>query len=402
MTYRPNTSKRWRMVLTLVTLLLGMMILSDPSPAAARSVPFGFFGTVLDPDVSIDTPSAALGNEMGVMARSGIESLRSNIFWDATEPAPGVYDFTQADKLVLNAASHGLELLPIVEFTPAWASTHPHSSLANSYPPKRPQLYAAFMKTLVDRYGPHGSIWKLFPALRRYAVHDWQIWNEPEGNYDWLGKPWQKSYAELLRLAYVAVHRADRHATVVSGAMVGLNQSNLTPWAEARSLYRAGARRYFDVMAVNAFTYSDNVTASVNRSIVLVAKVRAVMDRFGDAHKPIWVTEVTWPASLGKLKRGQYDGFETTASGQVKRLSAYFARIASHRRAGIARAFWYSWASSYSTKGYLPTTPTFQYSGLTRWSPGQQFVSLPALAAYQRVAERYEGCRKSSNARRCG
>jgi hypothetical protein len=290
----------------------------------------------------------------------------------------------------------------IVEFTPAWASTHPRSPVANNYPPKNLELYAGFMTALVDRYGPNGSFWDTFPALRPFAVRDWQIWNEPEGYYDWLGKPWQESYAKLLRLAYVAVHAADPHAKVVSGAMVGLNLTNLTPWAAARSLYRAGARRYFDVMAVNAFTYSSNVKASVDRSIELVGKVRAVMNHFGDAHKPIWVTEVTWPASLGKLKRNQYDGFETTAAGQVKRLSAYFARIASRRSAGIARAFWYSWASGYTTRGKLPTTPTFEYSGLTRWSPGQPFVSLPVLAAYQRVAERYEGCRKSDNAHRCG
>jgi hypothetical protein len=69
---------------------------------------------------------------------------------------------------------------------------------------------------------------------------------------------------------------------------------------------------------------------------------------------------------------------------------------------GIARAFWYSWASGYTTKGKLLTTPTFQYSGLTRWSQGRPFVSLPLLAAYRRVAEKYEGCRKSANAHVCG
>ena len=150
----------------------------------------------------------------------------------------------------------------------------------------------------------------------------------------------------MLKAGYQAVHAADHGAKVVLAAMVALNLKNLEPWTEANALYRVGAGRYFDVMSVNAFTYSQSVFQSVSQSVREVQLVRNAMAKHGDAHKPIWVTEVSWPASLGKVPKKDLDGFETTTSGQVARLKAYYSYIATHRSLGIDRAFWYTWATS--------------------------------------------------------
>lgn len=378
-------------------------IVAPTALAAQRRVPFGFFGTVLDPSVTGGVSGTELDNEMGRMARSGVESVRSNIFWSSVEPAPGQYDFSASDQLVLAAARHGLSLLPIIEYTPRWASSAPaNSGVPNRYPPRDERTFAAFMTAMIGRYGPRGTLWNTAPHLRRYAVRDWQMWNEPEGTYDWLSKPWPSKYAAFLRTGYKAIHAADPGAKVVLAAMVALNARDLVPWTEARALYRLGLRRYFDIMAVNAFTYSSSVAQSVRRSVAVVGRVRAVMRHYGDARKPIWVTEVTWPASQGRVPKKDLAGFETTASGQAKRLSAYYAYIATHHSAGISRAFWYTWATSYNKRTTNGLTPTFAYSGLTRWTPGSPFRRLPVLVAYERAAAKYEGCRKSAVATHCG
>ncbi len=261
--------------------------------------------------------------------------------------------------------------------------------------------FSTFMTALVHRYGPQGNFWVFHPELRRYAIHYWQIWNEPEGFYDWHSRPWAPSYFRLLRAGFNAVHAADRRAKVVSAAMVGLNGPGFKPWNEASALYRLGARRYFDVMAVNGYADALTVAQSAPHQLLVIAKVRAVMRSHGDARKPIWVTEVTWPAALGRIPRSQYHGFETTPVGQAERLSAYYTYLATHRSLGIARAFWYTWASGYSTKHTNPLNSTFAFAGLTSWQPGQPFRDLPVLKAYARTAARLEGCRKSSVATRC-
>ena len=396
---------RFRSFLVVIAASIATLgICAGPALAAKRSVPFGFMGTVLDPLPASTTPPAQLNGQMALMARSGVESLRSNLSWAAAEPAPGVYDWAASDRLVLAAASHGLSLLPIVEFTPTWAA--PSQFAANNpqfHLPSDPSTFGTFMTALVDRYGPHGSLWDAYPRLRRYAVRDWQIWNEPAGNYDWLPRPWPQSYTKLLKVGYRAVHAADHGAQVVSGAVVGLNTSGYyqSPWGEARAMYAAGAGRYFDVLAVNAYTNAPTAQGAAQNSIKIVRYVRNVMRNHGDAHKPIWVTELTWNAALHRIPPKDYEGFATTAKAQAARLTDYYKDVAKDRALGVQRAFWYTWASTYSFRNPADEQPNFAYAGLVKWRPGGAFSALPVLSTYRQVARKLEGCRKTSNAARC-
>jgi hypothetical protein len=373
-----------------ISLLVVLCVLGASGPAfAARRVPPGFFGVVATPDL-LAASASALDGQMALMAKSGVESVRANFDWEASEPAPGVFDWTHSDAIVTAVSRHHLLLLPIVEFTPRWASSHPASAW-NEYAPTRPALYADFMTALIDRYGPAGSFWATHRGIPKLPIRSWQIWNEPEGTkYDWRSKPWPATYTALLKASYRAVHRADRGARVVSGALVGLNGVDLTPWAEATALYRAGFKGYFDVLAVNAFTFAPTVPDSVKHSIRILDLVHQVMVRHHDGRKAIWVTEVTWTAALNRIPRKDYAGFETTPRGQAARLTAYYTKIATTRPDNIQRAFWFDWASSYAPhpdRGDL----TFQYSGLMKWQPGAQvFQRLPLLSTYARVAARFE------------
>jgi hypothetical protein len=384
-------------VVAIVALTCG--VTTSPALAAKRKVPFGFMGTVLDPFVSFSISQTTLDDQMGLMARSGVESVRSNIYWSSTETAPGVYNWTQPDKLVLGAAEHGLSLLPIVEFTPTWVA--PHKPANGAYLPSDPDLFGKFMTTLVHRYGPKGDFWKLHPSLRRYAVKDWQIWNEPAGTYDWVSRPWPSKYTTLLKAGYKAVHAADHSAKVVTGAVVGLNGKNFTPWAETRALYQAGAGKYFDVLAVNAFTGGTTVQDTVKNNNELESKVRAVMRAHGQAKKPIWITEVASSSAQGKIPKKDYVGIETTPSGQAARLKAIYLDFATHRSLGVDRLFWSTWATSYDLKKLNDTIATFAFTGLTRWPGGDVFHSIPLLSDYRGVARKLEGCKKTSNASKC-
>jgi hypothetical protein len=370
-----------------VTLLLLLALIA---PGASAKTPPGFFGVVLDPQVPADSTPAAIDQQMALMAQSGVQSVRTDFDWETTEPRAGRYIWGPLDNIVTAAALSHLQLLPIVEFTPRWASSH-RKRAWDEYAPAKVRTYATFVTALVDRYGPGGSFWAANPALRANPIRAWQIWNEPEGTkYDWRSRPWPLTYTALLRAAYVAIHRADAGATVVSGALVGLNTTTLTPWAEARDLYAAGAKRYFDVLAVNAFTNAPSVSVSVKRSLQIVHLVRQVMRAHGDGRKPIWVTEVTWTAAKGRIRPSQYGGFETTPQGQAARLAAYYSQVAARRPYGIQRAFWYTWGTTYEDRQVFGIPPTFQYAGLVQWTPNTSAVPLPLLSTYQSVAARFE------------
>lgn len=378
----------------LITLVAALCLLAATTAAASAR---GVFGVVIDPNLAglAQSSPASFNSQVALMRRSGVQWMRSDFDWSVAEPQKGVYDWAPTDAVVAAAARHGVQVLPIVEFTPQWASTHPQSAW-KFYAPTSDALYAQFVTALVKRYGPHGTFWAVNRHLHYQPIRAWQIWNEPEGTqYDWRTRPWQSSYVKLLKAAYPAIHRADHGATVVSGALVALGCGGCLPWTEATDLYKLGWKRDFDVLAMNVFTLNPkSVPGTVGYDFTIVSRVRAIMARYHDLHKPVWITELTWSAALHRVPKADLEGFETTAKGQAQRIAAFYKQLAVHHPDNIQRAFWYDWASSYSpTPDYPGSIVSFQYTGLTKWGghAGQPFVPQPGLKAYSQMAHRYRG-----------
>jgi hypothetical protein len=354
-------------------------------------VPFGFLGVNVGSEVLTGPGGDA---QARLMVRSGVESVRGVFNWAEAQRAPGPISFAHTDAVVRVAATRGLRVLPIVMYAPAWASASPGSP-AFSLSVRNSGAYAAYAAALVARYGPRGSFWAQNPGVPRRPLRDWQVWNEPAASYFWSPRPFAKTYARLIRAAAPAIHRVDRGAKVVLG---GLNSTrSSTSWGDLDRLYRAGLRRHYDVLALHPFSLR------VDRRGVLetVQRNQQVQRKRHDRGPRVWLTEISWPASLGKIPRSRYLGFEVTAKGQAQRMGQLFRLVAQERRSlRIDRVFWYDWASVYTSRSVGGEDPSFQYSGLNRiTAAGLQ--PMPLLGAYARVARGLEGCRKAIDATRC-
>ncbi len=75
--------------------------------------------------------------------------------------------FTATDQAVTLAASHGLSILPVVIYTPGWEE-RPHPA-ADFGLPQSNATYANYVETLVRRYGPAGSFWRVKSAASTRA-----------------------------------------------------------------------------------------------------------------------------------------------------------------------------------------------------------------------------------------
>lgn len=385
-------------LLTFVALLAAVP--TATAQAAERRVPFGFFGTVLTPDVSAPgaISDAALEEQTALMASSGVESVRLTFPWSLLEPARGAYNWRPTDRLVGAAARHRISVLANVLLTPRWASDRPSSPQYAYHQPRDPAFFAEFMTAAVERYGPRGSFWTENPLIPRTPVRNWQIWNEQRARVFWASTPWARTYTRLLRAAYPAIHRADPGAKVAAGSLVALGGAS-TQWGQARQLYNAGARRYFDVIAIHPFTdASVGTRESVRRVIEIARRVRAEMRRRGDRRKRLILTELSWPAAIPGVPKNRRLGLETTARGQKVLLTAAYRRLARERRSlGITHAYWFTWASPYDDNS--PSTDvSYRFAGLTRFAGGA-FSRKSILSTYARVAAHYEGCRKGADGR---
>ncbi|MFL5894336.1 MAG: glycosyl hydrolase, partial [Thermoleophilaceae bacterium] len=248
-----------------------------------------------------------------------------------------------------------------------WARQDPDNG---SSPPARPDDYVAYLRALVGRYGPSGSFWSEHPDLPKRPLRTWQIWNEPQLRYQWASADWQTGYGDLLRAAHAALKEADPGCTVVLAGATNF------AWDVLESLYDKGAiKGQFDVAALHPYT------GSVGRVLKAVNLFKAVLKRHGDAARPVWITELAWPASRGRVKAPAGLGtIVTTAKGMALRLARAYRLLA--RTHAVQRAYWYTWAS-----GYRKAQGIFDYSGLERYD-GSRFVATPALRAFRKVAHR--------------
>ncbi len=380
----------------LLTLACTLLATLAPPASAARSVPRGWLGTVADGPLT-GRDAARHDGEWDRMAGAGAESVRAAFYWREAQPYGSFTevpaeraaafrdeggiptDFTEYDAVVGAAARRRIGVLPVVHRTPDWAAERP-GDLAS--PPRDPQHFAAFMATLVRRYGPGGAFWAEHPELPRAEIRSWQIWNEPNLTRYWTRQPFAPSYVTLLRAADTAIHAADPGARTV---LAGLPNES---FEALRRIYRAGGRGAFDVVALHPYT---GRPANV---VKLVRLARDEMRRGRDSTLPVWITELSWPAAQGRTKNTA--GFETTDRGQAERLATGLRLLAKERRRlRIGRVYWYTWLSKPGGGN------SFDWSGLRRLRD-DQVADAPALAEFRRAARRLQGCAKvSGDASRC-
>jgi hypothetical protein len=363
------------------------LLLAAAPAAAKRSVPRGFYGTIFAGEIE-STPGDRHTEIWDSLAEAGVESVRVQFGWDIAQrnrDAP-IY-WGRADASVGGAADRNMSIMATVVDAPEWAKLYPGVQVS---PPRQPAQYAAFMRALVERYGPKGSYWKDNPNVRKRPVRYWQIWNEPELTDHWYTKGrWNgteaKRYGALLRAAYRAVHKADPGAKVVMGGLTNF------AWETLATMYRkGGVRGYFDVAAVHMFPGNWRNVA------VIVKRFRKVLDSNRDSRKPIWVTEMTWPAAEGKATvppwadTPYYRSFVTTEKDTASRLKNAYGLLGGRRfrtQNRIQRVHWFNSGSSF--RGDF----IWNYTGLLDLSDRRE---TPMYRAFRSSARVNEGCAKDA------
>jgi hypothetical protein len=320
--------------------------------------------------------SSRLPSQLRLMRGAGVRIVHFPVYWSMAQPVEnGAVDLTSTDRIVGAAARSGLRVLPCVVGAPVWDRQYPDQLFS---PPMQPEPYAAFVSALVARYGPTGSFWAAHRDLARYAIRDWQVWNEENGGYTWSDDErrlqpesrthWVGPYLRLLKATRAAVRRADPQGRIVLGGLVGQS------WKSLGALYGSepSARNAFDVVALHPYT---KLPANVVKAVRLGRKV---MRDHGDERKPVMLTEFGWTSSVGHVP--SLLGMETTQAGQARRLALGLTQLAASRRAlRIESVYWYDWAEP-ERGSYV-----FSYAGLWRRTRDGRLIAKPAFAAFRRT-----------------
>ena len=263
---------------------------------------------------------------IGLIENGGATSLRTDVSWASVEAIPGRFDWSGPDEVISQAASHHLNVLMLVDTSPAWASGASTSRSDSLWlPPRSPAAYGAFAAAVAARYGVGGAFWRKHPHLPRFLPAGIELWNEENTSIFWGNQtPDPAAYAAMVKAAYTRIKQADPAMTVLVGGLASnggyddvtcSNQKGVShdhaAWNELnylQALYANGIHGYFDAVAWHVYNYWPGASAAemlaYNRCSAwsqmasTPVSARSLMDSHGDAAKRLWITETGAPTCI--------------------------------------------------------------------------------------------------------
>jgi hypothetical protein len=269
------------------------------------------------PGIVINGPEGLAPPVNTYVGRLGVPWVRIFVSWADFEPTKGQYAPTEIGGLEAGLATlpPGTHVLLDVLDSPKWAS----GSSNPATPPRSVGDYAAFVAKLARRLDGR--------------VAAWEIWNEEDESAFWSTGPNPARYTQLLRAAYKAIKRVDKHSTVLVGGLTGNN------YEFVQAMYKDGARGSFDAVGVHTddachvespyeYEYANNVAGHFSRwSFLGYRTLHSVMLANHD-RKPIWMTELGWSTYPGACDAGRWAGQKP--GGVSPEVQATYLRQAYH------------------------------------------------------------------------
>lgn len=147
----------------------------------------------------------------------------------------------------------------------------------------------------------HPEAWRKYirKVVRHFEgrINHYEIWNEQDGGF-WKPHPDASQYVPLLKIAYEEIKAVDPEAVVISGGLCNWNASYLA------EMYRAGAKGYFDAVAVHPYGYGPENSSRAARQM---AAFQQVLADNGEPDKPIWITECGGSSYYSTMEMQQPD-----------------------------------------------------------------------------------------------
>ena len=177
----------------------------------------------------------------------------------------------------------------------------------------------------------------------------------------------QEQLIELARIAYETLKEVDPEIVLVSPSVVGSDRH--LKWLD--DYLAKGGGRYADVISYHFYVPKEPPEAM----LPLVAQVREIMRKNGQANKPLWNTETGWWLQNHPDTPPTGSAAPDWLKLDSDRASAYVARaLILGWAAGLSRYYWYAWDNldmGMIEPGSLTPKPvTTAYSAVTQWLLG--------------------------------
>ncbi len=233
--------------------------------------------------------------------------------WRGVEPEQGKFDWSSPERELQLANRAGAHLLGLLTYVPVWASSKPDSEDPTHEVPRDVTEWADFVRAAVSAFDGRMPWFELY--------------NEPNIGFF---KGTVDQFWPLLREGYTAAKQVAPDTPVVFPGAAGVPLD----WIEA--LYKLGAADYFDIMNVHPYRHPSAPEATPSLPEV-IANLRALMERYGDGDKPIWMTEV------GYYKQAAEEVHTIPATPEALDACYLVRTYVLALSAGVSKVFWYEY-----------------------------------------------------------
>jgi PKD repeat protein len=211
-------------------------------------------------------------------------------------------------------------------------------------PPVSPGDLAAFQDFTQALAAHVSDTWRI-QGLESIA---YEIWNEPNLDYEWGGPPSAAQYTALLQKGYAGIKAGDPDALVVSAglATTGGSAADLA-WARRfygtdqvvpdltflRKMYLYGAKGHFDALGSHPYGGPDAPDTPPDQATGPIYFRRAEEQRQvmldNDDPSPVWATEFGWVLETD-CDLGEHEWMEVNEAQQAQYLVAAYAYADAH------------------------------------------------------------------------
>jgi polysaccharide biosynthesis protein PslG len=282
-------------------------------------------------------------SRMGQLRAAGVRWLRDDFNWDRIQPTPGQFDWARTDNLMAAASETGMQVLGVLTYSPAWASSDPTGGGRRQFGPSDPAAYARFAAAVTDRYGRGGAFWAEHPELDPQPLRAIEVWNEPHGHWSW-GTPDPAAYAALFRATVSAVEPRREVRVLLSADNLQVRQDRaIRPWFTEVVRADPGVLRLADGLAVHPYPQpwfrGPNDRSSDPRWRFERATAPTATARVRGVRLPVWITEVGWSTEPSA------DGSVDEAT-QARFIREAVLRVTGEWAGSVARMFLYTYGDN--------------------------------------------------------
>jgi len=288
--------KRWKeigifavrsLILTAVLIVVGakpkpIIVIGPPHEVQTVNPKMGVHTRLTD-----EVEEWKIQRTLALVREMGVPWIVEYFPWGYIEPSKGQFDWQHADMVVDHAVNQGLTVIARLDFVPEWA--RPKDTTFRYLDEEHYEAYGDFVYSFVEH----------FEGRVDYFI----IWNEPNLSFEWGYRPVDpEGYTELLKLAHRRAKEANPDCYVLNGGLAPTiaregNEWGLSDLIFLQRMYDAGAKDYFDIMAIHAYGYvfpPDDPPAENKINFSRAQLIREVMVRNADGDKKIIITEGGW------------------------------------------------------------------------------------------------------------